>query len=203
MARARAADYEEKRDAILARAARVFAEQGYERASMNRVAEACGVSKALLYHYHPSKESLLFDIIHGHLRKLVAVMEQAPDDPDPKARLLNLVAALLDAYRDADAEHKLQLEALGALPPERQEEIRALERRLVAIMAEAVRKLHPALPPEQLKPAVMSLFGMLNWFYLWFREGGPMSRRDYARMAATIFADGVRSLGAAPASRAR
>ncbi len=194
MARTRAKDYDEKRDALLARAAEIFAAQGYDRTSMSKVAEACGVSKALLYHYHPSKEALLFDIVHGHLRDLVEAVEAAPDVADPKARLLALIEALLDAYRDSDAEHKLQLEALGALPEDRQEEIRALERRLVSRMAEAVRAVNPALPDSRLKPAVMSLFGMLNWFYMWFREDGPISREDYARLAAAIFADGVRSV---------
>ena len=28
-----------------------------------------------------------------------------------------------------------------------------------------------------LKPVTMSLFGMLNWHYMWFRDGGTMSDR--------------------------
>jgi TetR/AcrR family transcriptional regulator len=35
-----------------------------------------------------------------------------------------------------------------------------------------------------LKPLTMSLFAMLNWAYTWFKEDGPMSRADYARLAA-------------------
>ena len=194
MARRRAPDYDDKRDALMARAAEVFAAQGYERTSMNQLAEACGVSKALLYHYHPSKEALLFDIVHGHISDLVAAMEEAGEGATPDARLRALIAALLEAYRDSDAEHKLQLEALGALPEAKQEEIRALERRLVARMSEAVRAVHPDLPAAQAKPAVMSLFGMLNWFYMWFREDGPVTREAYAEMVGTIFLDGVRAL---------
>lgn len=178
----------------MAHAARIFAAQGYERTSMSQLAAACGVSKALLYHYSPSKEALLHEIIHGHLEDLVEAVEAVPRDGDPRTRLRALVGALLDAYRDSDAEHKLQLEALTALPEPRQEEIRALERRLVAIMSEAVREANPDLPAVRLKPAAMSLFGMLNWFYMWFREGGPMTREEYASMVTAIFLDGVRSL---------
>ena len=52
MARPRANNYDDKRRAILDRSAELFSEYGYDRASMNRIAEACGVSKANLYHYY-------------------------------------------------------------------------------------------------------------------------------------------------------
>ena len=46
---------------ILARAAELFAHRGYPATSMNQVAEACGFSKALLYHYYRDKYSLLVE----------------------------------------------------------------------------------------------------------------------------------------------
>ncbi|NBP52464.1 MAG: TetR/AcrR family transcriptional regulator, partial [Actinobacteria bacterium] len=57
MARPRAADYDDKRAAILRRAAELFAEKGYDRTSMTEIAAALGVSKALFYHYYPSKDA--------------------------------------------------------------------------------------------------------------------------------------------------
>lgn len=88
MARTRAKDYDDKRDAMLHGAARIFARDGYDRASMNQLATELGVSKALLYHYYTSKEALLFDIIETHLQELVEAVEEA-DQPHeaPQARL--------------------------------------------------------------------------------------------------------------------
>jgi hypothetical protein len=37
----------------------------------------------------------------------------------------------------------------------------------------------------------MSLFGMLNWHYLWFRDGKGMTREAYARMAAGLVLAGA------------
>ena len=51
MPRGRAPGYDDQREQILARAAELFAQQGYTATSMNEVAEACGVSKPSLYHY--------------------------------------------------------------------------------------------------------------------------------------------------------
>ncbi len=197
MARPRAADYDDKRSAILRRAAALFAGQGYDRTSMTEIAAALGVSKALFYHYYPSKDALLFDIIRSHLLELVAVTEAASDPTlPPRARLRAVIAAILDCYRDADAEHKIQINHLGQLPEAQQTELKALERRLVAVMADAVRALRPDLDPHLVKPVVMSLFGTLNWKYMWFREGGAVSREAYADLVTQLFADGV---AAAPA----
>ncbi|MFD2235984.1 TetR/AcrR family transcriptional regulator [Aureimonas populi] len=201
MARTRAQDYEEKRALILKRSARLFAERGFTGASIMMIADACGVSKALLYHYYRDKESVLFDIVDTHLRELVEVAEAAlRPDLSPGDQLDALCAALLDAYRDADAEHQVQLANLKLLSPERQEALKSLERRLVAIFSGSIEAAVPALAgrPALLKPLTMSLFGMLNWHYLWFREGKGMSRRDYARLVRDLVLAGAAARVAAP-----
>ena len=63
MARTIAKDHDAKRAHILKTAARVFAEEGFARASMNQLARACGISKANIYHYYDSKDALHFDIL--------------------------------------------------------------------------------------------------------------------------------------------
>jgi TetR/AcrR family transcriptional regulator len=196
MARPRAVDHDDKRRTILKAAARLFADGGYDRSSMAEVAKACGVSKALVYHYYVSKDVLLYDIIRLHLDELVAAVEDANGhDEVPRERLVRLASALLDAYRDADAEHKIQINELKKLPPEQQDELRDLERRLVGIFAAAIAAAVPSLAGGGLlKPVTMSLFGMLNWHYLWFRPGGPVSREDYARLAVTLAVDGAGGL---------
>lgn len=197
MPRTRAKDHDDKRVAIMETAARIFADGGYDRTSMAQLAAECGVSKALIYHYYASKEALLFDIIENHLSELLDAVEKADDkEADPQVRLEALVSGLLEAYRDADAKHKVQLGALALLPVEQQNHLKGLERQLVLRFSEAVRAINPAAFEGKplLKPVTMSLFGMLNWFYMWFREGGPVSRSDYAKMATNILVNGVRGL---------
>lgn len=194
MGRQQAEDHHLKREAILEGAARAFAEGGFVGTSMNAIAAACGVSKALLYHYYESKEAILDDILSTHLARLVEVAEAVdPAARPPREHLEALSAALLDAYRDSDAHHRVQLNDLDRLPPERQEAMRALERRLVAVFAAAIAAVHPHLAERRdvLKPLTMSLFGMLNWQYLWFREGGPMGRAEYARLATRLVVEGA------------
>ncbi len=50
------------RDDMLEHAARLFAEKGYDAASMRDIAEEVAVRPSSLYHHFPSKERILFEI---------------------------------------------------------------------------------------------------------------------------------------------
>ena len=198
MARTRAQDFEEKQRVILDSAAQVFAEQGMEKASMAQVAARAQVSKALLYHYYPSKDALIFAIITTHLEELDAAIE-ATDDPSlvPDQRLRRLVGAVLESYRGADNQHKVQLNATAALSDEQKAAITALERDIVRRFSVVLDQINPDLNSRErplLMPVTMSLFGMMNWVYMWFKDGGRISREDYADVATTLILEGIKSV---------
>jgi TetR/AcrR family transcriptional regulator len=196
MARRRASNYDDKRRAILDRSAELFSEYGYDRASMNKIAKACGVSKANLYHYYKDKDELLFDVIRFHLEELLDVVDVA-NRPDltPEGRLRELIAGLLEAYRDADAQHSVQISSMRYLPEERRTELKNMERELVGTFSNAVAAVAPQIKgTTMLKPVTMSLFGMVNWHYLWFKSAGPVTRADYADLVTRLVVDGTRGL---------
>ena len=204
MARPRSADYDDKRQAILSHSAAVFAKHGYDRASMAEVAQSCGVSKALLYHYYVNKAELLFDILHAHLQVLVDAVHAVDKTLPPRERLRGLVGALLEAYRDADNEHKIQLNELSKLPPKRQKVLTDMERDLVRVFADTIAAVNPALAGDALlKPVTMSLFGMINWHYMWFRDGRALTRDDYADLVTTLLVEGSAALTAPAPMKAK
>jgi AcrR family transcriptional regulator len=179
-------------------AAAVFAEQGMEKASMAQIASHSGVSKALLYHYYPSKDSLIFAIIHTHLVELEASIAVAIDDSlAPETQLRVLVRVVLEKYRGADDAHKVQLVGSAALSDEQRGQIRTVERQIVRHVAQVLRRINPDLDrPERplLMPVTMSLFGMMNWVYMWFRDGGLVTREDYAEVATTLILEGIKAV---------
>lgn len=195
MARTRAHDFVDKQRAILDSAARVFADLGMDKASMSQIAAQAGVSKALLYHYYPGKDALIYAIISTHLQDLDAAIAGA-DDPalDPPVRLRRLIGAVVDVYRGADDRHKLQMNVIGTLPDEAQAEIHDIERRIVRRFAPVLAAINPGLDTAErplLTPITMSLFGMMNWMYMWFRDDGALSRADYADLATALVLGGV------------
>lgn len=197
MARTRANDYEDKQRSILESAAAVFAEHGMDKASMSLIAKQCDISKPLLYHYYESKDALIFDIVRTHLAELDEALEAA-DRPEvkPEERLRILIHEVLENYRDADNQHKVQLNIAGTLPDELSAEIQAIERRIVKRFSSVLKEINPRLNAGKplAMPAAMSLFGMLNWVYLWFRDDGPISRDEYADMVTRLFLGGLKSI---------
>jgi len=189
MPRGVARDHDAKRAALRKGAAAYFARLGYDRASMTGAARECGVSKALIYHYYDSKEALLFDILDAHLSALVEVVEDAGEDGIP-----GLIRAVLSAYEDADAEHKLQIDALETLPADLKEPLIALQRRLVTAMSAAVRARRPDLDADRLRAVTMSVFGILNWVYMWHRPGKGLSRTEFAELSAEFVLGGLNGL---------
>jgi hypothetical protein len=107
--------------------------------------------------------------------------------------LFAISSALLDAYRGADAEHQVQISSLKLLPSAQQETIKQMERKLVAIVSRAIADAIPpvAKRPGALAPLTMSLFAMLNWHFLWFREGRGLTREAYASMATKLILAGA------------
>lgn len=198
MARTRANDFEEKQRGILDNAAAVFAEQGMDKASMAQVAQAASVSKALLYHYYPSKDALIFAIIITHLEELEAAIAAADDNSlQPKERLRKLVGTVLESYRGADNEHKVQLNGSAALNDSQKADVTAMERQIVKRFAAVLRDINPELDSKErplLMPVTMSLFGMMNWVYMWFKDGGRISRDDYADVATTLILEGIKAV---------
>ncbi len=193
MARTRALDYDVKRLAILHHAAELFALHGVTGTTVTMIAEACDVSPALLYHYYESKEAVLYAILSSHLGRLIEIAERAAAAPgDARERLGGFVQAILDAYRDADAEHQVQIASLKLLPAAQQDTLRQMERRLVDLLSAALADAVPDIGHGPLlKPLTMSLFGMLNWHYLWFRDGKGLTRAEYARLVTVLVVEGA------------
>jgi AcrR family transcriptional regulator len=55
--------FEQRREKVLAAATRIFAAEGYDRASMNEIAAAAGVTKPVLYDHFESKDALFETVL--------------------------------------------------------------------------------------------------------------------------------------------
>lgn len=183
MPRGRSAGYELQQDSILQHAAQLFATRGFQGTSMQDLAVAAGVSKALLYHYYQDKYGLLVAIAEGHIDRLVALIEPRDVAPDP---LPQLIARILTEYASARAHHQVLVQDLKYLEAADQARIREKERKVVSAFANAITVAHPELGGRQLeKPLAMLLFGMINWLFTWFRDDGVL---DYAALSALVTA---------------
>ncbi|MFP7674823.1 TetR/AcrR family transcriptional regulator [Marivita sp. S0852] len=198
MSRPIAKDHDEKRTHILKIAARVFADQGFARASMSQVAKDCGISKANIYHYYSSKDALLFDILDTYLSALRdRIIGIEMSGLDPEAQLERIVIETLRAYEGMDHEHKIQTEGIPLLPQDQQAILKTYQRDLVKQLSDVVQAIAPDVFKDntrKLRATVMSIFGMLNWFYMWNSPADQKARDDYGQLVTKLTLTGVRGL---------
>ena len=198
MARTIAKDHGEKRRLILKAAAEVFAREGIARASMTEVAKTGGISKANIYHYYASKDALLFDILDAYLSSLrKRILELPLSGLDDTGKLLRILEEFLLAYEGMDHEHKIQIEGLPLLPLNQQEILKGYQRDMVVIVSDVLREIVTediSGNKRALRDVTMSIFGMLNWFYMWAGDKGEADRRAYASLVTDLVLNGVKGL---------
>jgi TetR/AcrR family transcriptional regulator, transcriptional repressor for nem operon len=90
---------EDTKDRLVMTAMRLFSEKGYESASVADILRAAGANSGSLYHFFPTKQDLLMEVLRRY-RDGIGPMLLAPawdgiDDP------IERVFALLAAYRRA------------------------------------------------------------------------------------------------------
>ena len=194
MARTQAADFEERRAGIVEHAARLFAERGFLGASIADLAEACETSKSLIYHYYDSKEDILFDVMHSHVRALLDAAEEiSARELVPAEKLRALTLAFVRLYVGAAARQRVLLNELQRLSKEQRAIVIGSQRRLIAIVEEILAALRPELAarPAMKAPAAMLYFGMINWMHTWLDPQGPVKPARIAELAANAFLDGI------------
>lgn len=198
MGRGRHAGYADQREAILAGAARLFAGQGYWATSMNQVAEACGLSKATLYHYYRDKYALLFSIADSHVERLQRiVVETSKADGEPRERLQRLIRRFVQQYADSQDAHWVLTSEVRFLEPADRQRVLDRERAVVAAFAQVIAGIRPDLDEATLaKPLTMLLFGMVNWMFTWMKPEGALDYEAMAPIVTDLFLGGLQAVRA-------
>jgi AcrR family transcriptional regulator len=198
MGRGRHAGYDGQREMILARAAALFARGGYPGTSMNQVAQACGLSKATLYHYYRDKYELLVSIAEEHVTRLQGIVDEAlAEEATPAGQLRVLIRRLVEEYANAQNEHRVLTEDVKFLDAADRDRILAKEREMVAAFARVVAALRPDLQEAAMsKPLTMLLFGMVNWMFTWMKPQGRLAYEDMAPVVTDLFLGGLQAVQA-------
>ncbi len=150
MARTKAAGFETQRAAIRDAATRLFAEKGYASASIADLARACGVSKALMYHYYRDKEALLADIALSYVERLAAIVDEvAARNLPPAAHLRRLIEAFMAEYEHSAARHRVLVQDVKYLERAHRSRVLARQRKVVDGFAAVIARLAPEADPRR------------------------------------------------------
>jgi AcrR family transcriptional regulator len=189
LARTQSADYEQRREAIVAAAAALFARRGFNGASVADLSAACGTSKSLVYHYFPSKEDILYAVMSSHIDQLVADVEDVMAGAGTASdRLDALIHAFMAHYVGAADRQKVLLNDLDNLPAAQREAIVMRQRQVIEAVQGLLAELDPGIArdPTRARVKTMLLFGMINWTHTWYDPAGPVKPEEIADMAIAM-----------------
>jgi AcrR family transcriptional regulator len=151
-------DVDERRRRLLVAGAELFTRHDYNELSMAKIAKEAGISKALLYHYFPSKEAYFVATLEEKAEELA--QRTAPDESLPP---LEQLSSSLDAYLGWVEENASSYDKLirsGAAVPE----VRAMLDRVRGDTAQRIvdglRGEAPASPA--LRTAVRGWLGFMD-----------------------------------------
>ncbi|MFI8939848.1 TetR/AcrR family transcriptional regulator [Streptomyces syringium] len=181
---------------LLAAATRLFADQGYDRTSVQEIVEAAGVTKGALYHYFGSKDDLLHEVYARVLRLQQERLDAMAGSDAPVERRLRDAAAdvVVTTIENLD-DTKIFFRSMHHLAPEKDKQVRAERRRyherFRALVEEGQRTgVFSTATPADL--VVDYHFGSVHHLGSWYRPHGPLSPQQVAEHLADLLMRALR-----------
>jgi len=155
-------DVDERRQQLLERGAELFTSRPYDELSMNKIAAEVGISKALLYHYFPSKQAFFEETLSVWAEELRQRTAPDPNLPPIEQLQASLGAFLAMVEENRVAYRNLMDSATGVT------EIRDLVDQVRRQTAERILQgLYDGDPPPKARIAVNG--------WLWFMDGACLN----------------------------
>lgn len=184
-----------RRADILKVSAELFAAKGVAATTVRGIASQVGVRSGALYHYFPSKDAIVREVLHTYLQGLKARYDEAaPRSLDPRARLRAVVEVSLRTAEDdphATTVYQSELTNLRDLP----------EYRPVKELADEVQRVWLETIDDGKRAGVFRADIPTKVFHRFIRDAVWLSVKwrhpedaytseDLARDCMTIFLDG-------------
>jgi AcrR family transcriptional regulator len=175
---------DERRRQLIDAGSALFAQHSFEEISMRQIAEAAGVSKALLYHYFPNKIELFKAAVQEHAGELQRITE-----PSGQGRPIDQLSESLDGYlawieRNAATWAKL-VQSATALP-EAREVVQAF--RAATLQKIIVRLTGKRTPPAALRTTLQGWLGYIDAAILDWVDNRDLTRHQLRDLLVAAFA---------------
>ncbi len=167
-----------RRQEILKVAARLFAEVGYERTTLEMIASELGLSQPALYYYVASKEDVLAQLFEDILQRIIGRTEEDISSVKSADHQLQLLikahVASLCQYPEGKAFILYESHLLSLRTPEILEMRDRYQQIVESILNTGIEQ--GIFPVTNVKLATFALLGALNWIPRWFSIDGSSSQ---------------------------
>jgi AcrR family transcriptional regulator len=172
-------DVDERRSQLLELGTELFTTHSYDELSMAQIARAAGISKALLYHYFPSKEEFFKATLAEAAAELVA--RTAPDESLPPLEQLRASTRAYVGWIDERRDSYVKLiQSAGSVP-----EVRDL---IANVRDFTSARILEGLVPEPERTAAKRA-AVRGW--LWLMDGVLLDWIEHADRDADDVADSL------------
>ncbi|MBI5445935.1 MAG: TetR/AcrR family transcriptional regulator [Deltaproteobacteria bacterium] len=185
---------EARKDQIFSEGARLFAQKGYERTSLQEVADALGLTKPALYYYYSSKEQLLYEIMSFVMDRVLAdIGEVAATDAAPVEKMREMIRKYLGFFAAHPHELTLMSTAGDSLGPELRGRIVVRERQYLELVKGIVAEVLGERRREHLDQTAVAfaLIGGMSWIFKWYDPEGRIDPGELAEVFAKIYSHGL------------
>lgn len=186
-------DHDRKLDALLADAARVFAERGYHETSMRDLSRATGISLSGLYYYVESKDELLYLIQDRSFAKVLDGLRECLEGVTcPTEKLERFIENHLGWFASHMSEMKVLSHEMNALSGDYLAPVNAKKREYTRALMDILAELELTNGPARVnrRVAAYALFGMMNWIYNWYSPLGDIDIELLAQNMYRLFLGG-------------
>lgn len=182
-----------KRDAVLRVAVHLFLEQGYDRTSLNEVAERLNITKPALYNYFANKEEILvecYNLGQEMSEATLAVMRAQPGNG--LLRLRGLIRGHAMTMTEDFGQCLVRVDD-RVLSPEARKTVRAGKRLIDAGFREFISEgiADGSIRPCDVKLTAFAIAGALNWIGHWRQPDGDRTAEEIADEMALRLTEGV------------
>jgi AcrR family transcriptional regulator len=154
---------ETRRQALLVAAARLYAERGFERVSLEELGAAVGISGPAVYRHFPAKQSVLASLLVGVSEGLLAGGQEVLSRQAEAAELLrDLVAFHVDFALSQPDVIRVQDRELASLEDPARHAVRSYQRRYVELWVGVLGQLRPGESAAALRTRAHATFGLMN-----------------------------------------
>lgn len=182
---------------ILSESARLFATNGYDGTSMRDIAEACGISKSLLYHHFTDKDEIFARIALGSTRELYQfVFDRLPEGATPTERLRAFMVATGEYFQRYRWAWLASTSAFWSDPEQRRQKERMMWRdRYEGLVRTLIQQ---AIDAGEFRPLDVPLAGRLvlsalNWMHRWYKPDKGMPAPQIADAYFDMIFRGMRA----------
>ncbi|MDF1553618.1 MAG: TetR/AcrR family transcriptional regulator [Deferrisomatales bacterium] len=185
---------DDRRTQIFEAGARLFAQKGYERTSLQEVADVLGVTKPALYYYYRSKETLLFEITSFVMDQVLTDITQVVGSGQPPLdKLRDLIRRYVRFFARHPCELTIMSTQVDSLDSENRQTILDRQRQYLTLVRTIVRELLAHQEDRDLDETAVAfaLLGGMNWIFKWYDPTGRISPDRLADEFMDLFSHGL------------